>query len=456
MAQTAIKCFFASTAQALQHVIFPRNALILLPAVQRHSLASHLRKGMRASFGAGGTLAVSASFAMPQTRRWMSADGALQTAAGFWLGVMVIGEIIFAGSTALFYGMTALRGDLHAWSKHLAHGYIPGDAAGNAALIFHLAAAVLITLSGAAQLIPAIRRRAPRLHRWNGRVFILSAIGLALAGLYLLIARGSPISPVQQFGTVLLGVLMLVCATMAWRTALRRDFVAHRRWALRLFLLASSALFIRAIVALVSAVLAGVGKLDVTVIQGPVATAAIFGQYCVPLTVLECYFLSQTRGGAAARLSMAAVLVAFTLALGAGVGVASAAIFVPNIKSALDKRPSIAMTLAEVIKSDGVEAAVKQYRALRAVRPVTMNFDEDELNALGYDLLHAKHTGDAVRILQLNTEAYPASANTWDSLGEAYMDDGDTSDAIANYRKSLALNPANKNAVMMLGKLGAK
>jgi len=36
------------------------------------------------------------------------------------------------------------------------------------------------------------------------------------------------------------------------------------------------------------------------------------------------------------------------------------------------------------------------------------------------------------------------------------MDDGDKPDAIANYRKSLAINPANHNAMMMLSKLGAK
>jgi predicted Zn-dependent protease len=121
---------------------------------------------------------------------------------------------------------------------------------------------------------------------------------------------------------------------------------------------------------------------------------------------------------------------------------------------ALDRRPSIALALAETIKSSGVDAAITQYRTLRAMRPVTMNFDEDELNVLGYDLLHAKQTRAAVRILQLNTEAYPKSGNTWDSLGEAYMDDGEKPEAIANYRKSLAINPANQNAVVMLRKLG--
>jgi hypothetical protein len=384
----------------------------------------------------------------------MSADGALKAATGFWFVVMVGGELIFAGSTALFYGLTALRGDVLSWNKHLAHAYVAGDSVGNTALIAHIAMAVLITLSGAAQLLPSIRRHAPRVHRWNGRVFIVTSFVVSLAGLYLLVARGGIGTVVQEIGAGLLGVLVLICAAMAWRTALRRDFVAHRRWALRLFLLAGSAIFIRAGITLVSFIMAGAGVFDPSVIRGPVETVMIYAQYGLPLAVLELYFWSQTRGGRPARFAVAGVLVVLTLVLGAGIGAASAAIFVPNIRAALDKRLSIALVLSEAIKSGGVDEALRQYRALRAVRPVVMNFDEDELNGLGYNLLQAKQTKAAVRILQLNTEAYPASGNTWDSLAEAYMDDGDTQDAIANYRKSLAINPANQNAVVMLRKLG--
>jgi Predicted membrane protein (DUF2306) len=187
---------------------------------------------------------------------------------------------------------------------------------------------------------------------------------------YLLIVRGTPQNLVQEVGTVLLGVLVMVCAVMAWRMALKRDFVSHRRWALRLFLLVSSAIFIRASISLVSVVLAGAGAFDPTVIQGPVQTVVVYGQYCVPLAVLELYFWSQTRGGPATRFSMAAALVVLTLVMVAGIGVASATIFVPNIRAALDKRPSIAVTLAETIKSGGVEAAVWRQRCGDTVRCV--------------------------------------------------------------------------------------
>ena len=50
----------------------------------------------------------------------------------------------------------------------------------------------------------------------------------------------------------------------------------------------------------------------------------------------------------------------------------------------------------------------------------------------------------------------PESPNTYDSLGEGYMKKGDNTRAIELYRKSLALNPENTNAVDMLKSLGAK
>ncbi len=74
---------------------------------------------------------------------------------------------------------------------------------------------------------------------------------------------------------------------------------------------------------------------------------------------------------------------------------------------------------------------------------------------MGYQLIRQKEFKEAIRVLQLNVEAYPQSSNVYDSLGEAYMDDGDKPLAIANYEKSLQLNPKNHGAVEMLRKLNA-
>jgi tetratricopeptide (TPR) repeat protein len=53
----------------------------------------------------------------------------------------------------------------------------------------------------------------------------------------------------------------------------------------------------------------------------------------------------------------------------------------------------------------------------------------------------------------LNVEAYPASSNVYDSLGEAYMIHGDKELAIRNYKKSLDLEHRNTNAVEKLKEL---
>jgi hypothetical protein len=399
---------------------------------------------------------MSSTLSVPAFRINLSAAGALGAAAGVWFTVAFVGQVIFAASTALFYSMTALRGDMVVWNKRLAHGYIAGDPFGNTALVVHIVLAIMVIFSGAFQFVPAIRQRAPVLHRWNGRFYIFTAFSLALAGLFLLITRGSGITPLQELATGVLAVLVMLCAAMALRTALKRDFVTHRRWAWRLYLLMSSALFIRSGISLAAMIAAGTGSLDFSALKGSVLTVMIFGQYIVPLAVLELYFRTQYCGGRVAGLAMAAGLAAIALTTGAGVAAASMGIFVPSIRTAFDPRPSISAALAETIKTAGVDAALAQYRALRAVPKPVYNFDEAELNMLGYQLIREKNYAGAIRILSLNTEVYPKSGNTWDSLGEAYMDDGDIADAVANYHKSVSINPGNRNAREMLAKMGAR
>lgn len=122
---------------------------------------------------------------------------------------------------------------------------------------------------------------------------------------------------------------------------------------------------------------------------------------------------------------------------------------------ALASRKSIGETLEKTMAAEGIEAAAKQYHELKTTQANAYDFSEDELNTLGYRLLEAKKLKEAIAVFQLNVEAYPQSGNVYDSLAEAYMDNGDKELAITNYRKSLELNPANKNAVEMLKRLTA-
>jgi len=382
------------------------------------------------------------------------ADAALKIAVRFWFVVAVVGQLLFAFTVASFYGMASARGDWRAWNKGMAHGYVAGDSIGNFAVAVHLISAVIVILAGVVQLIPQIRDHAPSLHRWNGRLYVLTAFTISLAGLHMMWVRGSVGDLSQHLGQSLNAVLIMLCAAMALRYALARDFKTHRRWALRLYLVVSASLFIRAGLFLSLLLNRGPFGFDPTTFSGPFITFLSFAQYLLPLAVLEIYFLAQA-AGAPGRFATTAALFVLTLVMAAGIFAVTMGVWLPRVKAAYDNRTSIAEALYATTASSGVDAAVKQYHDLKAAAPATYNFDEDELNHLGYDLIRAHKLKEAIRIFQLNVESYPQSANVYDSLGEAYMDDGNKPLAIANYQKSLELNPKNGGAVVILRKLGA-
>lgn len=63
------------------------------------------------------------------------------------------------------------------------------------------------------------------------------------------------------------------------------------------------------------------------------------------------------------------------------------------------------------------------------------------LNNLGYGLFNSGKKKEAIEVFKMNIKAYPKNFNVYDSLGETYMNTGETKLAIKNYEKALALNP---------------
>lgn len=116
-------------------------------------------------------------------------------------------------------------------------------------------------------------------------------------------------------------------------------------------------------------------------------------------------------------------------------------------------KKSIADHLQEIIIVDGINKALTEYDNLKELRNTEYNFSENELNILGYKLLGDNQIEDAIQIFKINVKAYPGSSNVYDSLGEAYMNNGENNLAIENYKKSLELDPENGNAKAMLKKL---
>ncbi|MCP4728397.1 MAG: tetratricopeptide repeat protein [bacterium] len=114
---------------------------------------------------------------------------------------------------------------------------------------------------------------------------------------------------------------------------------------------------------------------------------------------------------------------------------------------------SVAYAIEKEINRSGIKAGKRKFNDLKINSETGIYFDEREFNLLGYKLLGAQKADDAVEIFKMCVELYPASANSYDSLGEAYMKAGDKDLAIKNYEKSLELNPENANAIEMLKRL---
>jgi hypothetical protein len=110
------------------------------------------------------------------------------------------------------------------------------------------------------------------------------------------------------------------------------------------------------------------------------------------------------------------------------------------------------------IKSNILKAMGNTAEGDKIMNDAIAGATENELNAYGYQLLGAGNQDKAIEILILNTQRHPKSANTWDSLGEAYATKGDKKNAIINFKKSLSMNPpanVKANSEKFLHQLGA-
>lgn len=256
----------------------------------------------------------------------------LSAAARLWFTVAVAGQAIFACYILLFYGGAAAQGNLSAWNNVMPRGHVPGDVVGNAVLAAHLLLAFIIIVGGAVQLVPVIRRRAPVVHRWNGRLYVTTAFAISLGGLYLVWVRGGAVGSVIQHVAISINAfLIMVCAAVAMRHARARRVAVHQRWALRLFLVVSGVWFFRVGLMLWLMVHQSPVGFDPKTFEGPFLTFLGFAQYLVPLAVLELYLRVRDSGAPAARIAMAATLVVLTVATAAGIAGATMGMWLPRL-----------------------------------------------------------------------------------------------------------------------------
>lgn len=110
-------------------------------------------------------------------------------------------------------------------------------------LLIHTTFGPIALLLGLVNLLPAMRKRRWALHRFIGRIYLISGLVLGLAGGYLaLFAAGGTIA---RLGFFILAVATLTTLGGGYFSIRRRDITRHREWMLRSYALVFAAVTLR-------------------------------------------------------------------------------------------------------------------------------------------------------------------------------------------------------------------
>ncbi len=169
------------------------------------------------------------------SRPWHVA--ALGWSARLLVAVTWVSAAIFGAYIIAFFGGTAFGGAAARWNESLPELHDVRSPVATLAIGAHFLTGGILLLLGPIQLIGAVRRRVPALHRWLGRLYLLSAAFAGLGGLGFILAKGTIGGLPMDLGFGLYGSLMIAAAWRTYVHARAGAYETHRAWAIRLFAL---------------------------------------------------------------------------------------------------------------------------------------------------------------------------------------------------------------------------
>jgi hypothetical protein len=122
--------------------------------------------------------------------------------------------------------------------------------------------------------------------------------------------------------------------------------------------------------------------------------------------------------------------------------------FVTTLIKTPGHAPADTIACASVINQievpDGVAQVTQQLIEARRKDPEAQLFPEITVSTIGQDHIRARHPKSAIDVLKLLVLAYPESADANETLGEAYLADGQNELARQHAQKALALLDSHK------------
>ncbi|KYG34413.1 DUF2306 domain-containing protein [Alkalihalobacillus trypoxylicola] len=112
----------------------------------------------------------------------------------------------------------------------------------------HIVLAIVALITGPLGLSKRVRNKVPYVHRWNGRIYILSILLNMIPGYYVsFFANGGFLSII---GFLILNTLWLVTTISGYLFIKKKQISHHRKWMLRSFMITFANLTIYVVVAI--------------------------------------------------------------------------------------------------------------------------------------------------------------------------------------------------------------
>lgn len=287
----------------------------------------------------------------------IQAEKTLESSAALWFVITLIGQLFFATYILVNFGLSASVGDYAKWNHSLIHPLGSTGVFGAAVIVMHIALAFVITLGGPAQIIlgwlvmsggsmglsGSLRGRLLRLHRWNGRIYVVVAVLISAGAIFMTLTQrpilfhaGPLPSALSLIAQDILGLLIIVCAIAAIRAARAHKLDAHRYWALLTFLFVSGVWFQRigygfwmvvtGHVAFGGGAPGTTGNLD-----GWYDLFIDFARFVLPWAGLELFLRARASTDARAKVAMTGVLISAAAVIGIGTVGAAQHMWLPQM-----------------------------------------------------------------------------------------------------------------------------
>lgn len=212
----------------------------------------------------------------------------IKYASRAWFCSLVVAQVVFVVYLIGGYGLATASGQFTDWNRFNDTAYQQGDMLGNIMYGIHVLLAIVMIVGGSIQLVPSIRLRYLALHKINGRVFVVLACSISLAGMYLILFRGTVGNLFLHSMTFFSGLVVLSASFFAIKAARSKQISRHQDWALRLYLAANGVLFFRLFI-FAWFMLFGALGVNTDDFTGPTVYTVSVCSYVLPLVIHEWY-----------------------------------------------------------------------------------------------------------------------------------------------------------------------